>query len=124
MQEMRPHGALGCSIDFEDCLSSSEAVRLFSLKRMRPAGSWWPFIMMSALRLKSIQYLQDGRWRNINRIIQMHTHGTAISHRRSVHLCIDLLVADSVMGLGNSDYCKQTGCLCFLSGSKFDNGCQ
>lgn len=38
----------------------------------------------------------------------------AIPHSRSVHLLIDLLVADSVMELSSSDYHKQTGCLFFL----------
>lgn len=35
----------------------------------------------------------------------------AIPHSRSVHLLIDLLVADSVMELSSSDYHEQTGCL-------------
>lgn len=35
----------------------------------------------------------------------------AIPHSRSVHLLIDLLVADSVMELSSSDYHKQTGYL-------------
>lgn len=58
--------------------------------------------MMSALCLKSIQYLQDGRWWSISRIIQTHTW-TAIPHSRSVHLLIDLSVADSLMELSSSD---------------------
>lgn len=35
----------------------------------------------------------------------------AIPHSWSVHLLIDLLVADSVMELRSSDYHEQTGCL-------------
>lgn len=70
--------------------------------------------MMSALRLKSIQYLQDSRWWNVNRIMRGHALGAAIAHSWSVHLLIDLLVADSVMGLRSGDYQGQTGCLfCF-----------
>lgn len=37
--------------------------------------------------------------------------GAAIPHRGSVHLLIDLLVADSIMELRGSDYQEQTGCL-------------
>lgn len=38
----------------------------------------------------------------------------AVPHSWSVHLLIDLLVADSVMPLRSSDYDKQTGCLFFM----------
>lgn len=38
-------------------------------------------------------------------------HCMAVPHSWSVHLLIDLLVADSVMPLRSSDYDKQTGWL-------------
>lgn len=41
----------------------------------------------------------------------------AIPHSRSVHLLIDLLVADRVMKLSSSDYHEQTGCLFVLPAS-------
>lgn len=44
-------------------------------------------------------------------IMWMHALGAAIPHRRSVHLPIDLLVADRAMELRGSDYQEQTGCL-------------
>lgn len=68
--------------------------------------------MMSALRLKSIQYLLDRRLVGTSiEIMRTRALGAAIPHRRSVHLPIDLLVADSVMELRGSDYQEQTGCL-------------
>lgn len=84
-----------------------------SFQTARPTGLvWWPFIMMSALRLKSIQYLRDRRLVGTSiEIMRARALGAAIAHRRSVHLPIDLLVADSVMELRGSDYQEQTGCL-------------
>lgn len=68
--------------------------------------------MMSALRLKSIQYLLDRRLVGTSiEIMWTRALGTAVPHRRSVHLPIDLSVADSVMELRGSDYREQTGCL-------------
>lgn len=69
--------------------------------------------MMSALRLKSIQYLQDRRLVGTS-IEIMRTRARSARPfliARSVHLPIDLLVADSVMELRGSDYQEQTGCL-------------
>ena len=82
----------------------------WSFQTAQPSSSWWPFIMMSALRLKSIQYLQDNWWWNINRMMQTHS-ACALPCSWSVHLLIDLSVADSVMELRSSDYHKQTGCV-------------
>lgn len=75
----------------------------------QPAGLWRPFIMMSALCLKSIQYLQEDGRSNINRIIE--TSNAQLFLSWSVHLFIDLLVAEDVIELRSSEYYNRTDCL-------------